>query len=96
MHAVGGTLGALLTGLLARNSVNGNLANNLKDYVKDTPFQPLVFEQLKAIGLTLLLAVIGTAVIACIVKFTIGLRPTEEDETQGLDLSDHGEEGYSS
>jgi len=96
VHAVGGTLGALLTGLLARNSVNGNLANNLKDYVKDTPFQPLVFEQLKAIGLTLLLAVIGTAVIACIVKFTIGLRPTEEDETQGLDLSDHGEEGYSS
>src|SRR5690348_8332106 len=51
VHAVGGTLGAFLTGMLARNSANGNLATNLKDYVKDTAFQPLVFEQLKAIVL---------------------------------------------
>jgi len=96
VHAVGGTLGALLTGMLARNSVNANLAANLKDYVKDSVFQPLVWEQLKAIGLTLLLATVGTAVIACIVKFTIGLRPTEEVETLGLDLAEHEEEGYSS
>jgi Amt family ammonium transporter len=96
VHAIGGTLGALLTGVLARNVANANLATNLKDYVKDSPFQPLVFEQLKAIGLTLVLAIVGTAVIACIVKYSIGLRPAEEDETQGLDLSDHGEEGYSS
>jgi Amt family ammonium transporter len=39
---------------------------------------------------------VGTAVIACIVKYTIGLRPSEEEETQGLDLSGHDEEGYSS
>jgi Amt family ammonium transporter len=96
VHAVGGTLGALLTGVLARNAANANLATNLKDYVKDSPFQPLILEQLKAIGLTLLLATVGTAIIACIVKYTLGLRPAEEDETQGLDLSDHGEEGYSS
>jgi Amt family ammonium transporter len=96
VHAVGGTLGALLTGMLARNSVNANLATNLKDYVKDSVFQPLVWEQLKAIGLTLLLATVGTAVIAYVVKFTIGLRPTEEVETLGLDLAEHEEEGYSS
>ena len=96
VHAIGGTIGALLTGVLARNSANGNLAANLKAYVTDSPLQPLVFEQLKAVGLTLVLATVGTAVIACIVKFTLGLRPTEEDETLGLDLSDHGEEGYSS
>jgi Amt family ammonium transporter len=94
VHAVGGTLGALLTGMLARNSANGNLATNLKTYVTDSYFQPLVFEQLKAIALTLVLAVVGTVVIAYIVKGTLGLRPTEEDENAGLDVSDHGEEGY--
>ena len=89
-------LGALLTGMLARNSANGNLALNLKDYVKDTLFQPLVVEQLKAIGITIALAVVGTAILAFIVKLLIGLRPTEEVEMTGLDLSEHGEEGYHS
>ena len=96
VHAVGGTLGAFLTGVLARNSANGNLATNLKDYVKDTAFQPLVFEQLKAIALTLVLAVVGTTVIAFFIKAIMGLRPTEEVEIEGLDLSEHGEEGYHS
>jgi Amt family ammonium transporter len=94
VHAIGGTMGALLTGMLARNAANGNLANNLKDYVKDTLFQPLVLEQLKAVGVTLVLATVGTAVIAYVVKALIGLRPGEETETIGLDLEEHGEEGY--
>jgi ammonium transporter, Amt family len=94
VHAVGGTLGALLTGVLARNSANGNLAMNLKDYVTDSATQKLVFEQIKAIGLTLVLAIVGTAVIAYIVKALVGLRPTEEVETAGLDVAEHGEEGY--
>jgi ammonium transporter, Amt family len=94
VHAVGGTLGALMTGFLARNAANGNLATNLKDYVKDAMFQPLVFEQLKAIVVTLVLAIVGTVVIAFIVKAVVGLRPSEEVETVGLDLSEHGEEGY--
>jgi Amt family ammonium transporter len=94
VHAVGGTLGALLTGMLARNSANANLATNLKAYVTDSYFQPLVLEQIKAIALTLVLAVVGTTIIAYLVKAILGLRPTEENEMQGLDLSDHGEEGY--
>jgi Amt family ammonium transporter len=94
VHAIGGTLGALLTGMLARNSANGNLALNLKDYVKDSLFQPLVGEQLKAIGITIGLAVVGTLIIAFVVKLLIGLRPSEETETVGLDLAEHGEEGY--
>ncbi len=94
VHAVGGTLGALLTGLLARNVANANLANNLKDYVKDSLFQPLVLQQIEAILLTLVLAIGGTIVIALIVKHTIGLRVSEEVETVGLDLAEHGEEGY--
>src|SRR5215510_12736503 len=94
VHAIGGTMGAFLTGVLARNVANSNLATNLKDYVKDTAFQPLVFEQLKAIVLTLLLAVVGTTVIAFAVKAVIGLRPSEDVELGGLDVSEHGEEGY--
>jgi Amt family ammonium transporter len=94
VHAIGGTMGAFLTGMLARNAANGNLATNLKDYVKDTPFQPLVLQQLEAIALTLVLAVTGTLVIAFAVKAVLGLRPTEEVEIAGLDISEHGEEGY--
>jgi Amt family ammonium transporter len=94
VHAVGGTLGAFLTGCLARNAANGNLATNLKTKVTDTFFQPLVAEQLKAIIITMLLAVIGTTIIAYVVKAILGLRPSEEVETLGLDLAEHGEEGY--
>jgi len=96
VHAIGGTMGALLTGMLARNAANGNLATNLKDKVTDHLFQPLVWEQLKAIGITIGLAVVGTVVIAYIVKALIGIRPAEEVESVGLDLAEHGEEGYHS
>jgi Amt family ammonium transporter len=94
VHAIGGTLGAFLTGALARNSANANLALNLKDYVKDTIFQPLLWQQCKAILLTLLLAVIGTTIIAYVVKAVLGLRPVEDVELAGLDISEHGEDGY--
>ena len=108
VHAVGGTLGALLTGVLATSSVNGNLVNNLKDVggkldaanpatqngLANLVGNGLWLEQVKAIGVTLALAIVGTIVIAYIVKFTIGLRPTAEVEVAGLDLAEHGEEGY--
>jgi Amt family ammonium transporter len=86
VHAVGGTLGAILTGILASaDSGHGSVAG-LKD--------GLLLNQFKAIGVTLVLSVVGTAVIAYIVKAVVGLRPTEEVETIGLDLAEHGEEGY--
>jgi Amt family ammonium transporter len=90
VHAVGGTLGAFVTGIFATPSVNGNLALNLKDVVGKS----LWIEQLKAIALTLVLAIVSTVIIAYILKAIIGLRPTTEQEQQGLDLTDHGEEGY--
>ncbi|HEV2395247.1 MAG TPA: ammonium transporter [Verrucomicrobiae bacterium] len=96
VHAIGGTLGALLTGILARNAANPNLAANLKDYVTDSPAQRLVIEQLKAIGVTLFLAIVGTTIIASIVKAVLGLRPSAEVEVAGLDLNEHGEEAYHS
>jgi Amt family ammonium transporter len=97
VHAVGGTMGALLTGFLATASVNSNLTgapavkNGLAKLVTDGG---LWFAQLKAIGLTLVLALFATVVIAYIVKAVVGLRPTEEVERQGLDINEHGEEGY--
>jgi Amt family ammonium transporter len=94
VHAVGGTLGALLTGCFARQEANGNLATNLKAQITGSMSQPLVGEQLKAIALTLGLSVFATVVIAFLLKAIIGLRPTVEAEQEGLDLSDHGEEGY--
>ncbi len=90
VHAVGGTLGAILTGVLATADVNANLNVNLKDLLTSG----LLLEQLKAVAITLVLSIVGTVVIAMIVKAVIGLRPSAESETAGLDITDHGEEGY--
>jgi Amt family ammonium transporter len=94
VHAIGGTTGAIMTGMLARNAVNANFATNLKAYVTDSWHQPLVWEQLKAVGVTIVLSVVGTIIIAYITKALVGLRPTEEVEISGLDENEHGEVGY--
>ncbi len=90
VHAVGGTLGALLTGILATTEANPNLAGNLGGIVGRT----LWLHQLAAMALTLVLAVVGTLVIGFLVKAAVGLRPSPEVERQGLDINEHGEEGY--
>ncbi|HXI69173.1 MAG TPA: ammonium transporter [Verrucomicrobiae bacterium] len=94
VHAIGGTVGAIMTGMLARNAVNANMATNLKAYVTDSWFQPLVMEQIKAVAITIVLSVVGTIVIAYITKMLVGLRVSEEVEEAGLDESEHGEVGY--
>ena len=97
VHAVGGTLGALVTGLLVSKDVNGNLTaavatkNGLAKLVTNGG---LWVEQAKAIGITLVLSLVATAVIAYVVRAIIGLRLSTEAESQGLDINDHGEEGY--
>jgi len=90
VHGVGGTMGALLTGFFATPDANGNLNTNLASIVGHS----LWMEQLKAIGLTIVLAVVGTSALAMVVKFTVGLRPDQESEENGLDQTDHGEAGY--
>lgn len=85
VHAIGGTIGALITGILATAEVNGNVEKVLDG---------LVMEQIKSMVLTLILSVVATVVIAYIVKVVTGLRPTKEEEILGLDLAEHGEEGY--
>ena len=109
VHAVGGTLGAFLTGILASGKANANLLNNLADVggkmdaanpatqnglAKLVAEGGLWVEQVKAIGVTLCLAIVGTIIIAYIVKAILGLRVAPEIEVSGLDLSEHGEEGY--
>jgi Amt family ammonium transporter len=98
VHAIGGTTGAIMTGMLARNAANPNFGGVLNagttKYVNDTLFQPLVWEQCKAVVVTIVLSVVGTIVIAYITKMLVGLRPTEEVEVAGLDENEHGEVGY--
>ncbi len=94
VHGIGGMTGAIMTGMFARNAANPNLATNLKAYVTDKIFQPQLIEQLKTVAVSLVLFIVGTIVIAYITKMLVGLRPTEEVEISGLDINEHGEEGY--
>jgi Amt family ammonium transporter len=99
VHAVGGTLGALLTGVLATAAVNGNLTD-ANSYAKANGLAKLVAEgglfgqQIKAVFITLVLSIVMTAIIGFALKFVLGLRPAPEIETAGLDINEHGEEGY--
>jgi len=90
VHAIGGTIGAILTGFLATADVNPNLTANLKDIVGKTLF----LQQFKAVAVTLAIAIAGSFILAYVVRFSIGLRPSPENESTGLDLTDHQEEGY--
>jgi ammonium transporter, Amt family len=102
VHAVGGTLGALLTGFFVDKTVNGNLGINAaaKALPDGRSLSSIIdggmlwMEQLKAMGLTIVMSVVATVVITLIVKATVGLRPTTENEDIGLDLVEHGEAGY--
>jgi len=91
IHGIGGTMGALLAGVFADPTINPNLDLNLKAQVAGGS---LWLEQLKAMGFTIVLSCLATAVLAYAVKAIVGLRPTVEDEEGGLDLADHGEKGY--
>jgi len=90
VHGVGGTLGAVLAGVFANPDINANLKTNLGSLVGNG----LWIEQLKAVGVTMALAIGGTAVIAYAIKAVLGLRPSAEAEEAGLDDVDHGEAGY--
>jgi ammonium transporter, Amt family len=97
VHGVGGSLGAILTGVFATNVVN----NALKDG-KGNPL-PLglvdgngaqILNQLIGTGIAIGIAVVGTFLILKICDIVVGVRADSKEETMGLDLSMHGEEGY--
>jgi ammonium transporter, Amt family len=86
VHAVGGILGALLTGVLGHKSLGGVAS-----------FESIASQvgiQATGVVITVVWSAIVTAIIFLLIKFTIGLRPGEEIEREGLDTTEHGERAY--
>ncbi len=96
VHAVGGIFGALMTGIFNAPSLGG--PGSVTDWVKGTTGYPGIWAQFVIQFKAVALVVCWTAVVALIafliVKVTIGLRVTEEDEREGLDITSHGERAY--
>ena len=86
MHGVGGATGALLTGVFASNAINSVSKGGLHDH--NWAQMTLQFEDVAA---TFLYCGVVTFVILLIIKYTIGLRVSEEVEVEGLDINLHGE-----
>jgi Amt family ammonium transporter len=88
IHGVGGTIGAILTGVFADPSINelgkGLLYGNAGQ----------LMTQIIASAITFVYSGVATAIIFLIIKYTVGLRVEEEDEVIGLDESQHGEKAY--
>jgi ammonium transporter, Amt family len=97
VHGAGGTLGAILTGIFASSAVNPIFkdaqGNALPSGMIEGNVNQIV-NQLVGIAIAWTLAIVGTLIILKIVDMTVGLRVSEEHEVMGLDLSQHGEEGY--
>ncbi|MDZ8134857.1 MAG: ammonium transporter [Nostoc sp. DedQUE04] len=91
VHGVGGTVGAILTAIFATTQVNGGG----KDGVLRGNLGELGVE-LVAIVVAYVIAGVGTWIILKVIDATVGLRVKEEAELQGMDINEHGEEGYNS
>jgi Amt family ammonium transporter len=89
VHGVGGTVGAILTGLFATKAVNELGANGL---FFGNPGQ--LVTQIIAVVATYIMAAVGTFIIIKLLDATVGLRPKPDAELQGMDINEHGEEGY--
>ena len=99
VHCIGGIVGAIGTGIVAAPSLGGQ---GVFDYtVFPAAFHPEAYSipaqvwiQVKAVVFTLLFSGIGSAILYFIIDKTMGLRPSQEAEMEGLDLSSHGERAY--
>jgi Amt family ammonium transporter len=97
VHGVGGTLGALLTGIFATSAINpvfkDAAGNVLPVGVVDGHWGQLG-NQLMGILISVVLSVVGTLILLKLVDLIVGLRMSTEHEMEGMDLTQHGEEGY--
>jgi Amt family ammonium transporter len=95
VHCIGGILGALGTGILAAPSLGGT---GVFDYttgkVADYDMMAQMITQAKTVCLTLVWSGVGTIVILLVLRVIVGLRPSADQEREGLDLVDHGERAY--
>ncbi|MDX2470252.1 MAG: hypothetical protein QNL04_06705 [SAR324 cluster bacterium] len=92
VHGLGGIFGALATGIFATTVVNSAGRNGLiNDFTSGVD---LLFEQVFAVGFTIVYAGIGTLIIVKVLDAIMGLRVSEEIELTGLDSSLHGEQAY--
>jgi Amt family ammonium transporter len=89
VHGVGGIFGAIMTGIFATKAINPAGNDGL---LYGNP--SLLTTQLIAVGTTVLFVGVGSGVILLVLKAVMGLRVTEEEERQGLDLSQHNESAY--
>jgi len=99
VHALGGILGALLTGVFCDPSLGG--PGFISDWVTgkvisagEYSIAGQVWTQAKAVGVTVVWSAAVAAIAYAIANVLVGLRPSEEDERQGLDISSHGETAY--
>lgn len=90
VHGVGGTLGAILTGVFASRAITGDA--NKCGLLEGNANQ--VVAQAVGAGAAIVLAVVGTIILLKIVDALTGLRIDQAGELQGLDINQHGEEGY--
>ena len=90
IHGVGGAVGAILTGVFATRRVTGDVAG--AGLLEGNTHQ--LINQLISVVAAVGIAVVGTVILLKIVDLLVGLRVTHEEELKGLDLTQHGEEGY--
>jgi len=97
VHGVGGIVGALLTGVFNNQALGGPglVTDWVTATVGSTGIGEQVWIQLKAVLLTIVWSGVVAAIAYKIVDLVIGLRVSEEEEREGLDISSHGETAYS-
>ena len=94
VHGVGGTLGAILTGVFATRAVADLDGGKPLGLLEGGSLSGLFKGQIAAVACTWVLAMVATFIILKVLDATLGLRVSQQQEIQGLDLSQHGEEGY--
>jgi Amt family ammonium transporter len=93
VHGVGGILGAIMTGVLASPDFGG-LGNTLMDEPLKMSIIGQLIIQIKSVGITLVWSGIVAFIAYKIADLTVGLRVSEEEEREGLDIAAHGESAY--
>jgi Amt family ammonium transporter len=97
VHGAGGTVGALLTGVFASSVINPIFKDRAGKVLPSGAIQGnfhQILNQLTGVAIAWVIAIVGTLIILKIVDLAIGLRVSAEQESEGIDVTQHGEEGY--